>query len=383
MKDIDFDELDKAVSSVLSKGATTTLNKETKTETASGNSMGNIPDSAESIPVQVTSSPKKDTNIAAAPAIEQPAASTEQAPVESVKVEPALEKPASTESKTDSGAAPTIRRAGRFMDVVHPSSDMAGPKAAVAPTNRVSMSGKTLQPIAAGNAFTTEAEVTPEKVIEKPTATTPATKPDAIASEDPAWPDPINTPSVDTNKVTSPKTEDATVPVNITAASPEIAASPFIDDPQVEKRPLGAFSETAQTQSTLPREAAADATHEEPLVAEAGSEVLPPELDVDVISVESDIDTVENEPSQVNHSVHATTAQAGTLSIPKQYQEAERPEDTSAHSLFDTKDYHPPLNVHTDNSHRFLWVWVVIAALLLLGTAGLFAYWYTEGIAIP
>lgn len=373
MKDIDFDELDKAVSSVLSQGKAPIAaaeKKETATETAAPVAPAQDEAPAEAATPAAGGEPTQDAPLSApADAKEAEPAVIESEPAAHTAVEPSAPAP----------VAPVVtppRKAGRFMDVVHPSSDMAGPKAAVAPTKRVSMAGRTLQPLEPIAAPVVEP--TPEA----PSHPAPAEgEPASAPAEEPAWPDPIEvaeapaavpvqTPSVPLEEAGSDPVAAATVPA-------------FLPDAKVEKRPLGAFTAEAPAADAP----AFDNDLQGP-VATPQTEALPPELEPDIVSVEADVDKLDVEAGddQSVKGAHAAAAapQAatinGTLSIPKQYQEAEREPAPGTHALFDTKEYHPPLTVHGEGGHRFLWLWMIVAAVLLLGTAGIFAYWYMQNL---
>lgn len=384
MKDIDFDELDKAVSSVLSQASGPAPKDELKTTPAVASATPKDVAAAEASEVIEVKKPADGTAASVSDATEVP-----------VKVEATGAEP----SKPVAFVMPG-RKTGRFMDVVHPSSDMGASKTA-APTLRVS-AGRTLQPLTAASgvkpteatedrqepdAAPSEARITdsPDVVVKVPEATE--------ISGEPAWPDPIALADEDPGETASTP-EDASMTAVEAAAQPSVPL--FIEDAKVEKRPLGAFSdatalasaEPATTDSsTGPLPQADPAISPEPVATfHAQDNKLPPELDVDVVSVESDDAGLEDGPQATQAatpvSAPLNTGLNGSMSIPQQYQQADTPTAQAAHSLFDTTDYHPPLNVQADHGSNHLWVWVIIAVLLLLGTAGLFVYWYAQGMTL-
>lgn len=361
MKDIDFDELDKAVSSVLSGGQTATTAKDKvaakeKAETPVSDEKSHVADAVEPVKVELVEKPAP-LQEEVAPTVDKPAP---PAAVADLAVN------SQTVSSSPLPAISSSRKAGRFMDVVHPSSDMA------TQSKRVSMAGRTLHPLGADVAKEKQPEIknepehiqasdTPVEGVgdepQQPETAEVTTRPEPIAAE--------------------------TVPAQPVPATTSIAASapPFLNDAKVEKRPLGAFSDEPPLHETPEGGHEADREMPAPSAAPQAT-ALPPELEMDIISVEAGTDRFGTESDDQAHNAgipHAATIN-GTMSIPKQYQEVEQHADESAHSLFDTNEYHPPLNVHADGGHRFLWFWILMAVVLLLGTAGVFAFWYMQNL---
>lgn len=383
MKDIDFDELDKAVSSVLSQVNAPAPKKEeaaAKTETGVPPAEAKPADqSAEAIVVKtsIIAGAGKGESV---PVVEE--TSSDSSAKDSTVKDGEQNNETSPASTAVVAPKPTplinpSRKAGRFMDVVHPSSDMAtSPKAAPVPAGRISMAGRTLQPLLSSDGIKTD-EVQPASE---------ASRIETAEKQSDGAPKQLD------DQLELSTTTAANESAVVGQAAMEPSATPaFIADAKVDKRPLGAFSEPAQA-SADPQPSVADNLESQDMPPMASASIdayagqgakLPPELERDIVSVEADggsMDDDAKEPKAPAAHSQASTGIDGTLSIPKQYQEVERSTDTEAHSLFDTNEYHPPLQVHADNNHRFLWVWVVIAILLLTGTAGLFAYWYMQGL---
>ena len=134
MKDIDFDELDKAVNSLMG--------------TAAGPA---IKDDSAPAPAE----PKSDAPVAAPGPV--PAD-----PLTTPAPSPAPARP----------VMPAQRRSGRFMDMVHTSSDMTSSRPSQSPS-REGLS------------------VAPRTQPEAPTPTNPATEPTSASTDAPAWPDPL------------------------------------------------------------------------------------------------------------------------------------------------------------------------------------------------
>jgi hypothetical protein len=264
MQDIDFDELDRAVASTMS------------------------PDDTPAQPMQDSAS--------------------DSIPVEK-KVTPA-----------------TRRSSGRFMDVVHPSSDM----------RTASVPARPASP---------QSDPVPEREPEVQNST---------------MPDPLDFHGF-TMDETPPVAEPASEPTQESdAPAPE---SPFLTDAKVEKRPLGAFSaaEPAKDETPLleaPDEERLPATTEEVANDTPEPEVpTAPEVEPETSPVVDDpIPAVEDEPSNV------------PTSITPQYKEHPSSEAASG-PMYDTESYHQAL-VHAPakKSGALIVVWIV--ALIVLGAAG-------------
>lgn len=312
MTDIDFDELDRAVNSLIGAKPAT-------------DAPAPAPVADTSTSVQVTSEPSLQP--VSSPAAVQPLAAR--------------------------------RTSGRFMDVVHPSSDM-----------------RTSTPAPAEST-------TPEP--QAPSALVTPT-PSASDAQPHDMPDPLDfhgfeapTPDADT------KTD---APVSSTPLE-----TPFIADAKVEKRPLGAFSAAATTEVApsvsldtepsvqTPSEARVDAPVVEPEKKDEPADIdtpLPAELGDDLLSIESN----ENVPQQTEApvAVTATTAtdeQPPVVSITQQYAESPSTGDAPATtSIFDTDAYKKPLAHPKKKSSGWLVV-LWIAILLIVGAgAGAAVYFY-------
>lgn len=275
MVDLDFDEIDRAVAS------------------AGG------PKPADDTAVTVKTTPKSE-------------------PV----AEPAKGEP---EPKADVPASPATRRSsGRFMDMVHSSSDMRPSTVPPRPT---------------------EVPV-PERepVVEEP-------KP----SSD--MPDPLDFHGF--NMEDSPVASEAT-----DEAKP--LDTPFLPDAKVEKRPLGAFSsfeptpkeETETTASEVPAEPETPLL-EEPEEApklEAGDEEPTPEL-----SAAEPI--TEPEPPVVPQ-------------ITQQYKEQAPSDDQPSGAIFDTESYHQALTHPAKKKSGALVVVWILTLILVGGGAGAAIYFF-------
>ena len=313
MNDIDFDELDRAVSSALGSSDQ---------------------------PATDTTAPSAQTDAPASPALVVP-------------------ERTSTQEASRPVQAPAARRsAGRFMDVVHPSSDMRSTASA------------------ASSSVSTPA----------PAASDPAPKSD--------WPDPID---LATKQNESPVEPDVTEPTSLE----QPLDSPFLPDAQVEKRPLGAPAPTSSLDDALaalnlsgdeqPQESeAAPEPVEEPETTEASAlapETLPlaesPELEVSEERLVGARETSDTDPTTTPAPVSQTApavAQEPTPvvqpSIQQQYTERAPAEQQTSGAIYDTESYHQPL-AHPEKK-RGSWVVVlwIVGLIVLGGGLGAAAYFF-------
>lgn len=348
MQDIDFDEIDRAVSSVTDRKNDPQTNAGAYAET-----------NAEAT---VDAGPVTDSETAVSP--------------------------------DTSLLSPAVRRSsGRFMDVVHPSSDMRPASSATSVSS-----------------FQRE-EVTQRNEV--------ASRPEPISAASTAfhWPDPIDVvapasePDVETStqeepaKLFSEPTEysESVEPSQSTESSESSEPtenmgsleSPFLTDTKVEKRPLGAFSgadadlpliedpfPTFTTARPLsepltsaeelvepdkPEEPAAPLVDElvlpeDPLLLEAHAEGDSEALKVESNTVPTDsIDSIESVvvPSPLD-------APVGPTSITQQYKEQPSSAEQPSGSIYDAEAYHQPVTKAVKKrSILVIMVWIV--ALVLIG----------------
>lgn len=350
MTDLDFDELDRAVNSLIGGPVATT------------------------------------PNVGVTPVV----------PTEPVVVNPTPIPSAQSLTPTQPLAA--RRSSGRFMDVVHPSSDMRSTVASIATVTPVvtpiSNNGTTIEP------YVTSAETAP---------TSPSLAQDDKPASD--WPDPLDfqafKPGV--NPATSPVTTSSTDitsqttkddDADISKIADEINStisqettgpleSPFLTDTKVEKRPLGAFSSTENQVTTLSSPAAeyvpssevatdTPATTSEDKTLELddhpiGTEVpLPAELQSDLLSIEANEDPAVSAPEASFIPPRAPSTDVATgdhTSITQQYTEQPSTSDKPVGTIFDTEAYKKPV-VHSKKSKPKLFVvlWIVLLVIVGAGT---------------
>ena len=378
MKEFDFDELDKAVNSLMGS-----VKKSDDPATPPAADTSSV--------APVTSAPtvvKNDT-----PVVEEPVA----ADPETVAPEPAA--PADLSVASESSSSPlAARRGGRFMDVVHPSSDMKTTPV-VSPPSR---EGITVQPTSAASSSTSAPQVmdmiTPAAKRPIPQSPLPVTPPTPVEPETPTTNFPANEPW----------------------------SSPFLPDAQVEKRPLGGnqpLSETGLSDAIAeelskqlpPEEASSTSTTDlkietletEPkdtsegqddesggatpspdkdpqLAPEPVEPPLPAELDSDLVAIES------GQKSSVSEEVHtpaapiesgaSTTSSFGgaalsTSSISPQYNEQPSTGDSSHQPIYDNEAIHQPL-AHPAKKKKGTLIVIMIVVVVLIGSGvGAAAYY--------
>lgn len=212
--------------------------------------------------------------------------------------------------------SPAARRGGRFMDVVHPSSDMRG--------------ASTPAPRPASLA-----------VPDRPPAVVEPIEPSA-------WPDPIDVP-----------------------AGPSPLESPFLADAKVEKRPLGGSDQSFESMMDYRVEP-------EPITEETPEPVAEP-VPEPILEPAHEIEpALEPEPEPAPHvteTVDATPVGDGLpTSITQQYTEQPSTTEQPSGAIFDTEAYHQALvPPHKKKSGLLVVLWIV--GLIILG-AGLGAVMY-------
>ena len=375
MKELDFDELDRAVNSLMSDA------QRAKPEPK--------PDEDKTLTIDPTLGADDAPDFSQLTASAEKADSAQQAVV-SESVEPA---PVSALA-SGSSVAPASRRSGRFMDVVHPSSDM---KKANVPTRPVSRQGLTIDP----RPRTPEGGSTESAASERP-----AIEKTPVVSSQPSqkneWPDPLDMAGYTVEPATASDEIAAEVPAADTISPGEPLedsstplVSPFLTGAKVDKRPLGGASAELSAPEpdhtpTVDVSASENVTQSDPdaqLPAEPKAAVsLPEELRHDLVAIESGSHVLEADAgaqpeSVVPEAVPAVSkpgaASAGPVSIPQQYKEEPNTGEPNSGAIYDTSTYHQPL-AHPVNK-KSGWMWVVWIVLILLVGAGAGAALYFLG----
>ncbi|HET8884666.1 MAG TPA: hypothetical protein VFM68_04320 [Candidatus Saccharimonadales bacterium] len=370
MSELDFDELDKAVNTLMSDvpkvdppktDGITTLNIDS---TLSG-----------------TDSASRDTPHSASSKVNPP------------------QKESVSASNNSTAAAPAplaTRRGGRFMDVVHPSSNMKGSTKAPQPTSR---QGITIEPSKNATADQPTDDISdkvttsvtpddePEKApetVKTETAPTPEKANTTKASSDATnsesdWPDPLDmtdrfgekstsdsTPAATNVKVaeSAPKNksteadepgDDELFTIDDTAdKEPSPLTSPFLTDAKVTKRPLGgAVNESHDEPVAEPSRApvlgalvvdddnlSTDDPDNQLPAAPSDETPLPPELQSDLMAIETDGGTSASASPNENQE----TPQPETAKPAKETEKAgEKP--TSASSAVANESSEKPVEI--------------------------------------
>jgi hypothetical protein len=363
MTELDFDELDKAVNSIMA--GVDTSKRNTALDDPEDKVVSIDASQAEASPVATTPEP-----VVVAPSVEaKPAQDVQPA------VSPAPATPLA------------VKRRGQFMDVIHPSSDM---KTASAAPKREGVSIQPVEPFTVPepkpvdnepmnlepttppvvDVVTTEATVTVEPAS--------PTESEAESTQTQAWPDPIDAAvQVEEKEATAADEspveslpDDVVNEVSSTEAEQPLS-SPFLPDAKVEKRPLG-------TAASFPESVAT------PDIATPAPTPLPDELKDDVMSLESSsTEASPAEPStqeDSSHSVKASAASTATTpalpgSIPQQYSEQPSTGEQSNSSIYDTSTHHQPLDTGAKKASPVKWV-ILAVVLLIVGALAGAAYFY-------
>jgi hypothetical protein len=337
VKDLDFDELDKAVNSLMANGGKDSDVSQAPTVP---------PASSDSVPVSVVSSPTK------APS---PVIPSRSAPL-------------------------AARRGGRFMDVVHPSVN----KEATPPVSR---QAPTIQPTAPGSLppDTKEPELeTPKQALPQAQQVEPQTN---------DWPDPLELMADSTDK--NAELDDKELAVTPSDELP--LSSPFLPDTKVEKRPLGGAApepnnalmvedENAQLPA-LPRDVEPvlpEELHGDIASIEADNSTTDPSRHAAQQSAAEEVHTKKEDfrprlsesPKVV--TVTEATVPSGPTSISQQYKEEPSSGDQHSGAIYDTDSYHQPLSHPMKKKSG--WSWVFWILLILLIGAGSGAALYLLGI---
>lgn len=369
MKDLDFDELDKAVNSLMG-----------------GVKEKDASDTAKTLDINTTLGPDETptygTLSQVAGKIGSEAIDRQEQTV-SLEEESSLVAP-TTQTAVASSAPDTPKqrqKPGRFMDVVHPSSDMKRSTPA-----KVSREGTTIsapeRPVA-----------TPEPTEQEPVSAAPedATQPKEVTPETTAGSLPVSAaPDHDTSEGT-----DAKVPKE---AAVEPLSSPFLADAKVEKRPLGGEPPTGSPapiwetkdegqkpiEPLLPEpETPAPNKPDESSVMDALTNPVKTEDELTMHVPEefqNELLAVEKGSSEMAHEtdpqpdISPAVEPLAVASIPKQYQEKSSSNDTAPGAIFDTDQYHKPLAHPPKKKSGWLWVVAIIVIILLGAGAGAFAY---------
>ncbi|MBC7943161.1 hypothetical protein H7X68_01535 [Candidatus Saccharibacteria bacterium] len=308
------------------------------------------------------------------------------------------------------------RSSGRFMDVVHPSSDMR----TTPPVSPRSVSREGVRVAPSMDVNPDELNSTNQRESRPTTNFQP--KPfEAPKPEAGDWPDPIDFNSstqdstsaipadpiiVEPEQVSQPQSigdDDKDInqiadAINKTLGqNQDLQApleSPFLTDAKVNKRPLGAFSAEASVpptdltpvvdtlsspaESEIPTPADGDDLKQDETPIETDTP-LPAELQDDLLLIESGVDT-DSQTKKDNLPSPTKPPQAevpiGPISITQQYKEQPSTGDQPTGAIFDTEAYHKPLAHPAKNKSGWLWVFWIVGLLAVGAGAGAAVYFY-------
>lgn len=393
MSDIDFDELDRAVSNLMNQrsGAQKTATSEATAPAASAE----VPASAEP---------------AAASAAPSPAPAATAAPAATV----------------------TRRPVGRFMDVVHPSSDMQRGVHREAPSVQPSREAKPMMPTSTSSPAASAspspapaAATLPAAPIEPGEPTLPAEPVNALpASEPPAVPvvDDIVLEDIQPDPVSAPEPMQSPFLNNVSVDKRPLGAMMMPDEPQqtdetaeatgdifapastepaddakmmdaatrrTTLEPLTAIEPTEHTEATLPGTEAdprqdlnqpdldvvlADAEVALPTDLAAEGQPAPPELDAEVMALESDdAASRQTSPAAPRPTPSEPTPTPGD--IPRQYA-ASTPDAPQPHDVFEAAVEAPAPLQHAEKKKSGISIVLWILLMILIGAGGGVAAWY-------
>ena len=258
-------------------------------------------------------------------------------------------------SRPASQPAPAVRRSGRFMDVVHPSSDMRN------------------SPTPERDRTTVEAESSRDELR------VPEREDAGSSSTD--MPDPLDFHGFNTDAEQSESEE----PKEYTPQE-----SPFIPNAQIEKRPLGGYPTQDDVPAPIATEEITEAVEQPEQESPVPDEVEPNENTEDVSkeevqdnTVESTQQEVEPEPTVEEQSQPEQQPQqpepeqhTGPVAITQQYKERPSTTDQPSGAIYDTESYHQPLSKPVKKKSG-IWVVLWIFGLIVVGAgAGAAVYFF-------
>jgi hypothetical protein len=229
----------------------------------------------------------------------------------------------------------------------------------------------------------------------------PKATPEANAEDD--APAPAPQPTMQHTMVVTPPSDQPAEPEAKPEAEPEPEApeeaaekdksqtSPFLET-KVEKRPLGAYAdkpaETAKKDDTPkiddPKQdghaAPEEATSNRPEPASIAVQT-PKELSAEVVAVESaEPEFTPGAPKAEEPEEQNDMDSLRQMAIPQQYHEAEKEPSKEDRPLFDTKEYHPPLQPAATPRHSSKAGTIITFILIfLMMAAAAFAYFVVTG----
>lgn len=376
MKDLDFDELDKAVNSLMSKTESSSEISSGQAATVNSPVQSSPVSSSVSTPVSVSNAPSSTPANSLGASVQLPAPTVDRPLVKPSVTPQSLSQPLSA-------PRPTVpaKRSGRFMDLVPSSYTSQSPAKSPVPAPR---QGTTLTPLN-DNVVAEEPIVVPlPQTSFQPSRKFSRPSPDlsvsslttSTSANNPAkhddMPDPLDvhaeelegeTDSVATPDVSAAQDATLTTPTDpVTPVDQLTSTSPFLSDAKVDKRPLG-VSTLGAVSSLLPPDT----------TTQTSSQPLPAELHTDLLEIESD-NPVKPQPSKMNVTEPQEKAElTPPISISQQYKQQPRSGDQSHAPVYDTAA-HPVTHPAKKKSNILLII--VIALIIVIGGGGVAALFY-------
>ena len=393
MSEIDFDELDRAVNDLMSNVDTSKRHEGL--------------DDPEDKVVTLDSSSTASGKVASSPVAETTTVTPMLAP--EAKPAPAQSSPLA------------VKRRGQFMDMVHPSSDMTSASRPVKrdgvsimpPSETVSTSPSTesvKKPSSVINAPVNNKPAPTLSSIRTPSSTTVVSTP--MSTPAPAMPSAEKSSQpIASSAIQPPVQPNPTAPIASSYSSPEavepgdnkndqpeevasveseipaeivdeassisspqpLPTAPFLSDARVEKRPLGANSESA---ARPPQDVAEE---EDAPVSEPVS--LPAELQGDVVAVEAsvplDIDKAGSLSEVGSQSSDADLVVDAGVDLTAQSIEQTDVDDQVNGSIYDTANYHQPIDGKKPEKKSSPLKWLAwFLVLLIVGVGAGVAYFF-------
>lgn len=393
MKDIDFDELDRAVASALGGSSQSTEEKASDVSQPDNSVVTTDASPAQTSPaagsisahglharIMPSSTPPSRSTLSRTPVM------TTNSSNESDAVSPASTVASVSQSEVVENNPPkrTIpHREGRFMDVVRPgsTSQPSTPKPIKATADTEVSLGET--PASEATNSTLESAINELLVSESHTpVNSNIEKLDSVVE---SATNPPETAAPSTSEEADQSIDQIAAELGqIESEAPALSGSPFLADAKVEKRPLGgAVNDELVAQ---PLAEAPDLPAPEP---EPENAPVPEELQNDLTAIEtgSVATTVTHEndstdlavdlTSKVEASVETPAPVAGPTSIARQYKEQPRTasENDESGAIFDPQTYQQPIEHPAKKSSGWGWV-IAIIVIVLLAVAAAVGAWF-------
>lgn len=406
MKDIDFDELDRAVTSALG----TSQDSSVVDQAEPSSEQESVPSSdADTHALDVASPSSRSISAHNVHSRIMPSGSPTRT---TLARKSAMPETASSDDSSDSvevtqapESAPRAKRTiphreGRFMDVVRPGQKaMAHPVPTPAPSGLETSESSARQdyPDTAPPEPSGEHNASLEAAINE-LFVSEGHEPVAVPAEtaEPKTEAPVALPEPDTpmpEAVTQDISSEEQAAEDIAAelAQPvELAPteSPFLPDAKVDKRPLGGVElpDAMSEEETTP----VDTLDLAPAADDAPGAPMPAELASDLTAIEAQeastttVPTAEEVSAPSETSAPSVAAATGPTSIARQYKEQPRTasEDDEAGAIFDPGTYQAPVEHPAKKSSGWGWVIACVLIIVLATVAGVVA-WMEGVLPVP